>query len=373
MARKYRREIESTIVGIDIGTTKVAAVVAMVNGNHNEILGMASVPYNGSIADDQLELQCVIKRAVKEARKNISYQPEWLYFGISGFVKSVNAGSYTNVEGRVTKNDIQSILDSAASCDISDDIVMLEQVVQQFHINHNDEIEIDNPHGMEAESLDVMSHNILVSRTVMNNLTKVANKLPGLMSYNVTLSELAAAEVLLSSEDRQNGSCLLDIGGEYTSIVIYHAGALQHIASVPWGGNRLNDQIKFLIGRNVAKAEQAKIAFSQGEYSSLSAEWWEVIRKLINKELLVLCSYLDTELCKSGLADDLKVGIVLSGGTSTLTGLQDIIEREFQIPVRRALLPDQNWLESLPLEYASAIGLALRGLNIIRNRPKNCV
>jgi cell division protein FtsA len=325
---------------------------------------MATVPYDGSISVDQVELEFAIKRAVEEACKNISYLPQRIYFGFSGFVRSFHVGTSVGVEFRVTKYDIQRAIDVAAGIDMPEDMAMLEQVYQ-FYLN-SEEI-IDNPHGMEAKSLDIISYNILASRTVLKNIAVAANKLPGLISYNVTSSELVAAEVLLSSEDKQNGVCLLDIGGEYTSLIIYHAGVLGYTASVPWGGNRLTEQIKFLIGRNTAKAEQAKIAFSQGGHSSNSAERDEVISKLMDKELLVLCSHLDTELSKSELEGDLKAGIILTGGTSTLPSLQDTIERELQIPVRRAQFPDQAWLEGLPLEYASSIGLVLRGLGLIRS------
>ena len=92
-----------------------------------------------------------------------------------------------------------------------------------------------------------------------------------------------------------------------------------------------------------------------------------MIRKLIDKELLVLCSHLDTELCASELEDVLSAGIVITGASSILPGLKDTIERELQFPVRRAQFPEQAWLECIQEEYASSVGLVLRGANLLRN------
>jgi cell division protein FtsA len=353
MARKKDTEI---IVGIDVGTTKVAALAVRLDNKCQELLGMATIPIDSSIIEQGF-LRSTIMNVVEKACNKAGRKAQRAYIGISGFLKSYTRISCSDIEYRVSQNDIQMLISSACP-DIPKNLVMIEQV-NRFYLNNNDEEGFDDPHGMEAEHLDVFSHTILASRALVNKMAAVANRLEGLISYKVTSSELAAASVLFGSEDKQHGSCLLDIGGEYASILIYHGGSLQHTASVQWGGNRLNDQIKLLIGRNVTKAEQAKIAYSQGEYTD---ERGELIRNLVDKELLILCSHLDTELCKTGLEKDLKAGIVLTGGTSKLPGLKETIEREFQMPVRMAQFSDQSWLEGVSLKYASAAGLALEGI-----------
>lgn len=363
MVRKNSSVNDETIVGIDVGTTKVTAIIAKVDKGSQKILGIATVPINGFDSDDY-QLLFAIKGAVKGACKNSGCQPQTAYVGVSGFVESRIIGSGVSIEGRVTRRDIDCLLEAAAGLsDIPEHLVMLEQVAKPFYINQNEEVEIENPHGMEAEYLDVMSHNILCCKAMMNSIVVAANKLPGLISFRVTSSELAAAEVLLTCEDKQNGICLLDIGGEYASLVIYHAGVLKHTASVQWGGNRLNDKIKFRIGRNAAKAEQAKLAYSRNE--STDDEQNTIIRKVMDKELLVLCSYLDTELDKSGLDECLNAGIVLTGGTANLPNLAETIKSVLQVPVRMAQLPDESWLKGASVEYANAIGLVLRGKKML--------
>jgi cell division protein FtsA len=364
MARKNTKD--ETIVGIDVGTTKVTAIVAKVDKSSLEMLGIATVPINGFDSEDCQSLFAIMG-AVKNACKNSGCQPQTAYIGISGFVESRINASGVSIEGRVTKRDIDFLLETAAGrSDIPEHLVLLEQVAKPFYINQNEEVEVENPHGMEAENLDVMSHNILCCKAMMNNIAVAANKLPGLISFRVTSSELAAAEVFLSCEDKQNGICLLDIGGEYASLVIYHSGVLKHTASVPWGGNRLNDQIKFKIGKNAIKAEQVKLAYSRNE--STDDVQNTVIRKVIDKELLVLCSYLDTELYKSGMDECLNAGIVLTGGTASLPNLAETVQNVLQVPVRMAQLPAESWLNGVSSEYANAIGLVLRGKTMLEGR-----
>jgi cell division protein FtsA len=369
MARKNTKVNESTVVGIDVGTTKVAAMIASVGSECPELLGVATVPIDYSLSERNVKFLFAIKGAVKEACKNSGYQPQTAFIGISGFAESCIVASEAEIEGRVTKNDIHCLLEAtAARSDIPEYLVMLEQIAKPFYINRNEKEGIDNPHGMEAECLEVMSHNILCCKAMVKSMAAAANKLPGIISFRVTSSELAAAEVLLTREDKQNGVCLLDIGGECASLVIYHAGVLKHTASVPWGGNRLNDRIKFRIGKNAAKAEQAKLSYSQGAYDSNANEQDKMIHKLMGNELLVLCSHLDTELCKSELEEDLKSGIVLIGGTAKLSGLADTIEKVMQMPVRMGQFTDQKWLEDIPLGYANAAGLIMQGSGSFRGQ-----
>ena len=132
-------------------------------------------------------------------------------------------------------------------------------------------------------------------------------------------------------------------------------------ASVPWGGNHITDLIKFRLGVNVTKAERAKLAFSRG---ILNDEQSTAIRKLLDRELLVLCSHLDTELSKSGLEDELASGIALTGGTCKLPGLADALERVLQMPVRHAEFPTNQWLSNISADYASAVGLILRRISL---------
>ena len=145
MARKKTKVNESTIVGIDAGTTKVTAVVARVYRDYQEILGVATVPLNASYSESpemvRSELKCTIMRAFEEACKSTGCHPQTAFIGISGFVESCNVSVCTEIEHRVTRYDIQGLIDAAAGRDIPEHLVMLEQVVKPFYINRNEECE----------------------------------------------------------------------------------------------------------------------------------------------------------------------------------------------------------------------------------------
>lgn len=361
MAKKAAHPL---ILGIDFGTTKIAAVVAGFNNERLEILGASRAPFDGYFTETShvrglAEAASLTRKTVKEACRAAGCQTESAIIGISGFVNSCNSAGVIGIEGQVSQADIQRAKSAAADFAVPGGLMMLKQVIGPFYINQNDEERIDNPLGMSAERLEVMSHNIFVRKTVCKEIEAVS-RLAGLEIMSVASSELAAAEILLTREDRQKGVCLLDIGGEYASLVIYHAGMLKYSASVPWGGNHLNNRIRFLIGENATRAEQAKLAYSQRASTDGTDEQNGAIRTLIDEELPVLCSHLDTELCKSGMKNDVKGGIVLTGGTAILPGLRDAVAGALQIPVRMARFPEEARLEGVSLEYAGAVGLVFK-------------
>lgn len=357
---------ESTILGIDIGTTKIAAVVVRVDTDYPEILGVARVPFEGSIfADpDMTDIATAITAntiswAVRVACKAAGCSTQSAIIGFSGYTKGHNSEGIININGQVSGDDIQKALAVAADFTVPKNMVMLDQVINSFSLNLDEAEGIVDPLGMDASSLAALSHNVLGRMALLDKIT-ASCKLAGLNILKTTSSVLAAAEILLTKEDKEKGVCLLDIGGDYASLVIYQAGALKYTASVPWGGNLFTDRIKFRLGMNVMKAEQVKLVFSRGESTD---EQCEAIRTLLDRELLVLCSHLDTQLYKSGLEENLTAGIVLTGGTGDLPGLSATLERVLQVPVRRAEFPFEPWLKNIPVAYASAVGLILRGFS----------
>lgn len=360
---EYGVEKHAIVAGIDVGTTKISAVVARTDKEYPEILGVAKIPFEAALLSDpeMTELAATItanaiSRAVTVACTQADCPVPSAIVGISGIEKSCNSEGIVAVTGQVTSQDIHKAIAAAADFTIPNGLVTLDQIINSFSLNLDEIEEICDPLGMAALNLGAVSHNILGRKALLDLVTAGCSQ-AGINVLKTTSSELAAAELLLTREDKQKGAYLLDIGGDYASLIFYHSGALKHTVSVPWGGNHLTEQIRFRLGINVIKAEQAKLAFSQ---SALLNEQKEQINELLDKELLVLCSHLDTELSKSGLEDDLAAGIVLSGGTSNLPGLSDALERVLQMPVRRAVFPAEQWLKNVSVDYASAVGLIRR-------------
>ncbi|MBV5339773.1 MAG: pilus assembly protein PilM [Deltaproteobacteria bacterium] len=367
MNRNRAVRTESIIVGIDVGTTKITAVIAGIDKDFPEILGFAKIPFEASILSDPdmtgmatTITADAISWAVRVAYTEANCSTPLAIVGISGIAKSCNSEGIVAVNGKVSHNDIQKTIVAASDFTMPKGLVMLDQIINSFSLNLDDIEGIHDPLGMVALNLGAVSHNILGRKALLDLVTAGCSQ-AGINVLKMTSSELAAAGILLTSEEKQNGVCLLDIGGDYTSLVVYHAGALKYTASVPWGGNHITDLIKFRLGVNVTKAERAKLAFSRG---ILNDEQSTAIRKLLDRELLVLCSHLDTELSKSGLEDELASGIALTGGTCKLPSLADALERVLQMPVRHAKFPTNQWLNNISADYASAVGLILRRISL---------
>lgn len=358
--RNIWRPVEATIIGIDIGTTKIAAVVARIDSDSPKILGMARVPFNGVVWTGSNKITITsnaINSAVKAASKSAGCSSQSAAIGISDIATGINSTGIIRITRRVSRCDIRRTLAVAANIVIPDDMAVLEQVINSFSL---DELErIDDPVGMTGSCLEVLTH-IVIGRQAVLEVVTTACKLAGFKIKKVSASELASAAILLSREERKQGVCLLDIGGEYTSMVVYESGTLRYTASVPWAGNHLTSCIGLRLGLDKDEAEKVKIAFSTYEATDTD-EQDEAVRSLLDERLRELCTLLNNELHKSGLKENLKAGIVLSGGTSALPGLPGIVGNVFGLPVRRATFNNANWLDGVPLEYAGAVGLALHG------------
>jgi len=363
MAQNEIATNKSTIIGIDIGTAKITAVVARIDGECPEMLGFAGRHFSyGSLRKelDTTEITTAhISQVVKDACLEAGCSTTAAIVGVSCIGMGINSQHVAKVDGRVSVRHIQNTLHSAARIGRPSSVAILEQVINSFTLaTDNDELEgIENPIGLECTRLDTHIHTVLYEREWVNTVAK-ACKLAGLTVERVTSSELAAAELLLTQNEKKDGVCLLDCGGECTSMFAYRNRALTYTTSIPWGGEHLDNGLKLRLGVHAGKAEKAKMTFSK--LAAGDDEQSKAIREVLDREFLVLSSHIDTELCKAGLEDDLTAGIVLTGGTANLPGLSDTLERTLQMPVRCAEMPSDKWLQNVPADYAGAIGLIMR-------------
>lgn len=356
------------VVGIDVGTTEIAAVIVRADNENIELLGMAVIPFDNSISDNRVKIEYAMKAAVRNACENIVCQPELAIVGIRGFASSWNARAIVGIEDKVTWYDIQRVKDLAIGKNNPEDMALLEQVANSYYLDFDDDNKIVNPHKMAAYRLEIDAHNIFANKAMMKDVVSAINKIDGLVSYITTSAELAAASMLLNHEEMQHGICLVDISVDDTSIVVFHNGMLKHTATLPWGSDRLIAQIRLQIGSNEIITEQANIDGLVGNAREMN----ETIHKLVNMEQLALCSLLDAELCKSNLKGLLAAGIVLTGGTSVLSGLQEIIGCELMLSVRMAQFQNRACFKDIPLRYAGAAGLAFYGFKLPESNISPC-
>lgn len=353
------RPAKSTVIGIDIGTTKIAAVVARFDSNCSEILGMANVPFNGvtwTDSDKVAKTAETIRSVVREACKAAGCSTRTAVVGISNITTGKNTIGLIRIKRQVSRRNLQKAVNAAREMVIPEDMVILDQVVNSYNIDGLEGL-IDSQ-GITYSTLEALTHTVICRRAVLDIVT-TACKQARLKTMKVAISDLASASVILSQEAQNQGVCLLDIGGEYTSMVVYVSGALRYTASVPWGGNHLTSCIGLHLGLHKTEAEKVKIAYSKRESMNGTDDQNKALRGLIEERLLELCNLLNCELNKNGLKESLKRGIVLTGGTSRLPGLPDIFERGFKLPVRLGEFLRDDWFENVPLEYSSAVGLAL--------------
>ena len=357
--RKKWRPHESTIVGIDIGTTKIAAAVVSFNSGSPKILGMACVPFNGVNWAESNKIaitSAAINHVLGIVRKKSACLARSAVVGISGMSSGRNSIGAVRVKRQILREDVQRAVNAAADMKVPEDSVIIEHVVNSFSL---DGIEgIKNPLDITYSSLEALTHTIICKRSVLE-IVSASCKQAGLNARQIKVSEIAATSLLLTQEDKKHGVCLLDIGGEYTSMLVFVSGALQYSASVPWGGNYLTSCIGLGLGLNKADAELVKIDFSTNGAANISADRFKAIRELLDERLRELSILINCELDKKELKDALGAGLVLTGGTSNLPGLPEIFEHELALPVRHAEFEKVTWLENVSLDYASAIGLAI--------------
>jgi len=358
----------SMVIGIDIGTTKVSAVVTRIENGNKKILGIGAVPFNGCKWSGDIiiaNIQQAIYEVCRQSGLIKGSIPNTVVIGVSDINSGCNTVGIVPFNNKVGKKDIRRALQASTAMEISDGMAVLDAVVQEYKIDYQDGVTEDltgivHPLGMPGKRLEAWSH-VLIARRDMLEVVTSACKLSGIIKHRITSSSLASAMALLSNDDMQQGACLLDIGGEYTYVIIYKSGQLVYTASMPWGGNYLTSCIALHLGVDKNDAEKLKMAFSERLATNPMDEQAMVIGALLAEKLGELCDLMDSELLKSepNVKNDLKAGIVLTGGTSRLPGLHEIIANKFNLPVRSGVFQEPDCKENVPLEYASAAGLAL--------------
>jgi len=267
--------------------------------------------------------------------------------------------------GCVTEPDVRhAIKRAAAAAEIPGDMALLDLEVTSFLVDDQDRIA--DPLGMVGNRLGARLTALLARKKSLQILS-AACKRTMLEKYTTTASSLASATYILSDDEKRLGVCLLDMGARLTNMVAYTAGVLDYIVSVPCGGNTLTESIAKRLRLDKSEAEKIKIAFSNGE-DGVDADQASVIRDEAEKWGQRLCKLLERELdilyWKDKAEDkynfDFATGIVLTGGASRLPEVSEILAEVFTLPVRQGVIQVMDGISS---EYASAIGLVLRGIN----------
>ncbi|BDV00903.1 cell division protein FtsA [Thermodesulfomicrobium sp. WS] len=369
------------IVGLDIGTTKICAVVGEVDGEGVNIVGIGTSPSTGLrkgvVVNIEQTVQS-IKRALEEAELMAGCEIRSVYAGIAGsHIKGFNSHGVIAVKGgEVTARDIERVLDAAKAVAIPLDREVIHILPQEYIVD--DQTGIIDPLGMAGVRLEVKVHIVTGAVTSAQNIVKSCHK-SGLDVEDIVLEALASSKAVLTDEEREIGVALVDIGGGTSDIIIFHGNSIKHTGAVPLGGANLTNDIAFGLRTPTQAAERIKVRYGcalaelvhEDDIIEVPSVGGREPRRLSRQVLAEICEprmeemlmLVDQELVRSGYKHLIGAGVVLTGGASRIEGIQELSERIFNLPTRTASPMGVGGLRDVvdnPM-YATAVGLLLYG------------
>ena len=370
------------IVGLDIGTYKISAVVAEIGENGVEIVGIGTAPSRGLRKGVVVNIDATvesIRKAVEEAELMAGCEIHTVYTGIGGaHIKGFNSHGVVAVKAtEVSAGDLERVLDAARAVALPMDRQVVHVLPQEFVVDDQDGIK--QPIGMAGVRLEAKVHIITASVTSTQNVVKCCER-SGLSVADLVLEPLAAAEAVVTPEERELGVALVDIGGGTTDIVVFHNGAVKHTAVLPIGGNHLTNDIATGLRTPFADAEKIKQRFGCAlsnmvartetiEVPSVGGRSPRILSRHILAEIIEprveeIFALVAREVARSGYEDILASGVVVTGGSTVLEGVPELAEQVFHLPVRLGVPLSVGGLVdvvSSPM-YATGVGLILHGL-----------
>jgi cell division protein FtsA len=371
----------SIIVGLDIGTTKICAVVGEVVPGGVEIVGIGSHPSEGLRKGVVINIEKTvnsIKEAIEEAETMAGCEISSVYAGIAGgHIKGFNShGVIALKEKEVTKKDLERVIEAASAVAIPMDREVIHVLPQEYIVDEQDGI-VD-PLGMSGVRLEAKIHIVTGAVTSAQNIIKCANR-AGLDVHDIVLESLASSEAVLSDEERNLGVALIDFGGGTTDMAVFSKGSIKHTSVLALGGDNLTYDIS--IGIRTPRMEAEKIKMKYGcaltsmigkdetiEVPGVGGRKARVLPRQILGEILEprveeIFTLIQNELIRSGYEEMVNSGIVITGGSSELAGVTDIAEQIFNVPSRMGYPDGIGGLVEVvnkPM-YATAVGLVLYG------------
>jgi len=384
MSKKSERDL---IVGLDIGTSKVVAIVAAPNpdagpkDNSLEIIGIGSHPARGMKKGVVVNIESTvqsIQRAVEEAELMAGCQIHSVFAGIAGsHIRSLNShGTVAIRDKEVIQGDIDRVLDAAKAVHFPGDQQLLHVMPQEYIIDNQEGIR--EPIGMSGVRLEAKVHLITGAVSAAQNISKCIERC-GLSVDGIILEQMASSYSVLEHDEKELGVCLVDIGGGTTDIAVFIDGAIRHTAVIPIAGDQVTNDIAVALRTPTQYADEIKIKYacalrqlaredetievpSVGERPprQLARQTLAEVVEPRYEELLML---VQAELRKSGFEELLAAGVVLTGGSSKMEGVIELAEEVFHLPVRLGLPQHVGGLAEVvrnPI-HATGVGLLLFG------------
>ena len=390
------------ITSIDVGTTKIAVVIAEKKNNSLNILGFGEEESHGLDKGIVVNIKNTVKSmksALKQAEEQADYETESVYVGLTGEnIKGINCSGaitisnsdYLNPAGEIIlESDVKKVLDHAKAINLSPDRKILHVLSQDFKVDERDGIK--DPIGLSGHRLEAKVHLVTISRNIERDLTTCLEEC-GLDVNGFILEPLASAKSILDYNEKELGTVLVDIGGGTSDVIVYHSNSILHTGAISLGGEILTKDLAFGLQSSIEQAEIIKCKHGISK-KALASEDNKIIipgtngredreisqieiANIIEPRMREIFHLIKSEIRKSEKHNDLTFGIVLTGGGSRLNNIIELAEEVFELRVKIGVPDSINGIIDIinNPRYATVIGIAQCALsddNTILESSKN--
>ena len=387
---------ENIVVGLDIGTTKICAVVGEVSHGEINIIGIGTRPSIGLRKGVVVNIESTvesIKKAVEEAELMAGCEISSVYAGIAGgHITGFNSRGIVAIKGpEITQNDVDRVIDAARAVAIPMDREVIHVLPQEYIVD--EQTGIQNPVGMAGVRLEAKIHIVTGAVTSAHNIVKCANR-SGLDVCDIVLESLASGEAVLTDEEKELGTALLDLGGGTSDLAIFSGKNIKHTFVLALGGNNLTNDIAIGLRAPLAEAEKIKNKYGTCLSTSINSDETievpgmggreprklprQILGEILEPRMEEIFTLIQREIYRAGMENIINSGVVITGGTALLDGIIDVAESIFNLPTRLGQPSGISGLVDVvnnPM-YATGVGLVLYGARMqpskkFRIRDKN--
>ena len=374
------KDVKNLIVGLDIGTSKVVAVVAeIMPDGHHEVIGLGQHESKGLKKGVVVNIEATvesIQRALEEAELMADCKIKTVYAGIAGsHIRSFNSSGMVAIKDKeVTSADVARVIETAKAVNIPTDQQLLDTVPQEFIVDSQEDVR--EPIGMSGIRLEVKVHIVTGAVSAVQNIVKCVRRC-GLEVADLTLQPMASAEAVLTPDEKELGVVLIDIGGGTTDIAVFSEGAIRHTAVIPIAGDQITNDIAMALRTPTSEAEEIKLRYGVAkQVLADSGETLEVpglgdrgprslsrqaLAAVIEPRVEELFSLVHQVVRDSGYEEVLGSGIVITGGSAMMPGMVELAEDIFLKPTRLGIPDYRGQLADVVRSprYSTVLGLLL--------------
>ncbi|MES2552471.1 MAG: cell division protein FtsA [Pseudomonadota bacterium] len=376
------KEDKNLIVGLDIGTSKIVAIVAELQPEGTlKVIGLGQHVSRGLKKGVVINIDSTvnaIQRAIEEAELMADCKISTVFTGIAGsHVRSLNSHGMVKIkDAEVTQTDVDRVIETARAIALPSDQQILHILTQEFIIDGQEDVR--EPLGMSGMKLEVKVHIVTGAVAAAQNIVKCIKRC-GLEVSDLILQPLASSMAVLTEDEKELGVCLVDIGGGTTDIAVFKQGAIRHTAVVPIAGDQITNDVAVAFRTPTQSAEEIKVKHGCSlrqlaepremvevpgvdgrEPRQLSVQ---TLAEVIEPRVVELYEFVLSELRRSGMEEMIASGIVITGGSSMMRGMVELGEEIFHMPVRLGLPRYVGGLSEVVSNprYATGVGLVLMG------------